>query len=166
MQQHDTRGCAAAPDIVLRGANAAAAAGPHFAPGALAREIGAGGDLLRGHLAPVAFELLGDELSQSGDRALAHLRAGDADHAGVVGLDRDPDIDLGAAAGGALRRRFTKAGRQVETEREPAARGGGADDERATRKLRGLAADDGVHCGLPHVLDVSLAAWSTAARTR
>ena len=36
------------------------------------------------HLRPVAFELLGDELGEAGERALAHLRAGDADHDRVV----------------------------------------------------------------------------------
>ena len=41
-------------------------------------------------LLPVAFELLGDELGEAGERALPHLRARDADHAGVVGLDRRP----------------------------------------------------------------------------
>ena len=103
LEQHDARGSTAAADVVLRGADAAAAAGPHLAPGALAREIGAGRDLLGRHLLPVALELLGDELGEAGDRALAHLRARDADHAGVVGLDGDPYIDFGAVIGGALR---------------------------------------------------------------
>ena len=64
----------------------------------------AGRDLLGRHLLPVALELLGDELGEAGERALAHLGARDADHAGVVGLDRDPDVDLGAGIGGGLRR--------------------------------------------------------------
>ena len=45
---------------------------------------------LDGDLVPVAFELLGHELREAGDRALPHFGAGDADDAGVVGLDRRP----------------------------------------------------------------------------
>ena len=145
LQQHHARRGPAAADIILRGADAAAAAGSHLAPGALAGEVGAGGDLLGGHLAPIAFELLGDELGEAGERALAHLRARDADHAGVVGPDRHPDIDFRAGVAGALRDGFAEAGRQVETEREAAAGRGGADDERAARQLRGVAAGDLFH---------------------
>ena len=47
--------------------------------------IGIGRDLV-----PVALELFGDELGEAGERALPHLGARDADHAGVVGLDRRP----------------------------------------------------------------------------
>ena len=62
-------------------------------------------------------------------RALAHLRAGDADDDGVVGPDHDPGVDLGRAVLGADD--LGAAERNVETEREPAADGGGADDEGA-----------------------------------
>src|ERR1700716_2649346 len=98
LQQHDARGGTATPYIVLRGADAAAAAGSHLPPGALAGEVRPGRDLLGDHLAPVAFEFFGHELSEPGDRSLAHLRAGDADHAGVVRLDGDPYIDLGTGS--------------------------------------------------------------------
>ena len=80
----------------------------------LAGVIGFGRDLL-----PVALELLGDELGEAGERALAHLRARDADHAGVVGLDDDPGVDLGAAAPACARGVATNG--SVEAEREPAA---------------------------------------------
>ncbi len=97
-------------------------------------------------------------------RALTHLRAHDADHAGVVGLDRDPDIDLGGGVG--LCERRAGAERRVEAEREPTAGGGGADDERAARNFRGFTADDRFHGKPPYVLDVSLAAMCTADRMR
>ena len=61
-------------------------------------EVLAGGDQLDGDLLPVALELLGDELREAGVRALSHLRAHDADHARVVGLDDDPRVELGSRA--------------------------------------------------------------------
>src|SRR5580692_5964824 len=39
LHQHDARGSAAPADIILRGADATAAASAHFTPGALGREI-------------------------------------------------------------------------------------------------------------------------------
>ena len=98
LQQHHARRRAAAADIVLRGADAAAAAGAHLAPGALAREVAARRDAFGRHLAPVALQFFRDELGKAGERALPHLRARDADDAGVVGLDRDPDVDFGRGA--------------------------------------------------------------------
>ena len=46
------------------------------------------------HLAPVAFEFLGDQHRQRRRHALAHLRARDADDHGVVRPDHDPGVDL------------------------------------------------------------------------
>ena len=136
LQQHHARGRAAAADVVLRGADAAAAAGAHLAPDALAREVLAGRDRVGRDLLPVALELLGDELREAGERALAHLRARDADHAGVVGLDDDPGVDLGCRRRRALAPRPIRAARTaVEAEREAAAGGGGADDEAAAREV-------------------------------
>src|SRR6185503_7280280 len=143
LEQHHACGRAAATDIVLRGADAATAARAHVAPGALARKIGAGGDLLGRHLLPIALELLGDELGEAGNRALAHLGTRNADHAGVVGLDGDPYVELGAVRGGtALRHCRAEPRWQVEPERESPSGGGGTDDEFAARKLRGFVADD------------------------
>ena len=119
LQQHHARGRAAAPDIILRLADALAAAGRHVAPRALGGEVAAGREALGRDLLPVALELLGDELREAGERALPHLRARDADHAGVVGPHHDPDVDLGAVAG-ALRLRVADE-RQVHAEREAAA---------------------------------------------
>src|SRR5262249_58250006 len=90
------------------GGDTGAAAGRHLAKDALAGEILPGRDLLRLHLVPIALELFGDELDEARDRALSHLRAGDTDHAGVVGFDENPRIDLGAFIG-ALRNGGTEA---------------------------------------------------------
>jgi hypothetical protein len=143
LQQHHARGGATAADIILRDADTAASAGRHLAPDAFAGEVLSRRDLFRLYFVPIALELFGDELDETRNRALSHLRARDADHAGVVGFDEDPGIDLGTAIG-ALR----DAGGQIESEGEPAARGGGADNERAARKLRGFAADHRFH-GMP-----------------
>src|SRR4029079_2891090 len=50
LQQHDTRRRPSASNIVLRGADAAAAAGTHLAPCAFAGEIAARRDALGRHL--------------------------------------------------------------------------------------------------------------------
>src|SRR5207247_7786512 len=112
---------AAPAHIVLRAADAAAAAGRHITPDALAREILTGRDPLHGHFLPAALELLGDQLGEPGLRALPHLRTRDADHAGAVGLDDDPGIDFAAGCGRGLGRCDE---RKLESEREPAACGG------------------------------------------
>src|SRR5262249_58990015 len=113
LQQHHACGGAAAANIVLRGADTAAAAGRHLAPDALAGEVSPRRDLFRLYLVPIALELFGDELGEARDRALSHLRARDADHAGVVGFDENPRIDLGAFVR-ALRHGGTEARRQIE----------------------------------------------------
>ncbi len=141
LQQHHSRCRAALPHIVLRRADAAAAARAHLAPRALPGEALARRRKFGRHLRPVALELLDDELREAGHRALAHLRAGDADHAAVVRLDDDPRVDLGRV--GSQGRGFDAAGgdvdpeRQGQAQREPAARHGGrADDEPAARQAR------------------------------
>src|SRR5262249_12205645 len=100
LQQHDARRGAAATHVVLRTADATAAAGRHVAPDALAGEILVGIDVQGAHLAPVALQLLGDELREAGVGALAHLRARDADHAAAVGPYHHPGVHF--RAGGAL----------------------------------------------------------------
>ena len=67
-------------------------------------------------LVPVAVEFFGDELAEAGERALAHLRAHDADDDGVVGLDHHPGAELGR--GCALRARGLRAERQLESDCE------------------------------------------------
>src|SRR5262249_40357307 len=134
LQQHHARGGAAAANIVLRGADTAAAAGRHLAPDAFAGEVLPGRALFGLYFVPIALEFFSDELDEAGDRAWSHVRACDTDHAGVVGFDDDPDVDLGTAIG-ALRHGGTEARRKIESECESTARGGRADNERAARKL-------------------------------
>src|SRR6266496_1198461 len=111
-----SRGATAA-HIVLRAADAAAAAGRHVAPDALAREILAGRDPLHRYFIPAALELLGHQLGEPGLRALPHLRARDADHAGAVVLDDDPGVHLCPGGSCGLRRSDE---RKLESEREAA----------------------------------------------
>src|ERR1043165_1981492 len=60
---------AAAPDVVLRLANALAAAGAHVAPGALGGEAAGWRHPLGRNLAPVALKLIGNQLCEAGERA-------------------------------------------------------------------------------------------------
>src|SRR6266850_522742 len=119
---------AAACTSMMRAADSAAASGRHVSPHALAGEVLAGKDVLGRDFLPVALELLGDELGEPRERALPHLRARDADHAGAVGFDDDPGIDLGPRCGCGLGRSDE---RKLESEREPAACSCRAHDELA-----------------------------------
>src|SRR5262249_37391024 len=123
-------------------------AGAHLAPGALRRKIAAGRDALGRDLRPVAFELLGDELGEAGERALPHLGACDADDAGVVGLYRDPDADF---AGFALSERLALE-RHAESEREAAACSRSADHEFPSGEVLALAECHLSHGALPQPL--------------
>src|SRR5262249_22404213 len=144
LQQHHARGGATATDIILRDADTAASAGRHLTPNALAGEVLPRRDLFRLYFVPIALAFFGDELDEARDRALSHLRARDADHAGVVGFDENPRIDLSAFVG-ALRHGGTEAPWQIESESESTACGGGGYNERAARKLRSFAADHRFH---------------------
>src|SRR5207237_1274364 len=83
LDQHDARSRTALAHIVLRGADAAAATGAEVAPYAVARDVLSWRRIFGRDLRPIAFELFGDELREAGERALAHLGAGDAHHHGV-----------------------------------------------------------------------------------
>src|SRR6185369_17494284 len=97
-----------------------------------------GRDALGRDLLPVAFELFGDQLSKTGQRALAHFGARDADDAAVVRLDRDPDVHF---RGTALRGRLVDDG-CLEAEREAAAgECGCADHELAARETLAASKD-------------------------
>ena len=133
LDQHHARGGAALADILLAGANAAAAAGREIAPGALACDTLSGGRILGDDLRPVAFELFGHELGEAGEGALTHFRAGDANHGGVVGADHHPDIDLGRAVGGADHGRSAKG--KIEADSEAGAGGSRSDHETAAGEL-------------------------------
>src|SRR5207244_2864362 len=93
--QHVTRCRATLADILVRLADATAAAGRKISPDALARRVLTGGRVFGRDLGPVAFQLLGDELREPGQRALAHFRPRDPDHDRVVWANDDPGIHLG-----------------------------------------------------------------------
>src|SRR5262249_48395329 len=84
-------------------------------------------------LGPVAFQLLGDELGETGHRALPHLGAGNADDDAVIRLDHDPGRHFRRAVRGA---NDSGAERNVHAEREAAAERGSAHDEGTTVDLR------------------------------
>src|SRR5205085_11538787 len=125
LHEHDAGGRAALAHVLVRLADAAAAAGGEVTPGALALNALAGRRVFDFDFRPVALELLGDELREAGDRALYHFGANDADVDAVVGADGDPDADLGRAV---LRARDARAAeRQAKSERETTGDGGGRD---------------------------------------
>src|SRR6267378_2761989 len=126
-----------------------------FPTGALAGDALARSRILDLDLAPVAVELLGDELCEAGDRSLAHLGAHRADQGGVVRADRHPDGDLGRAVGRA-HHGGTEWGK-AQPERKSAADGGAADEEGTAGEFR-----NGCHGRLPHA---ALAAAWIASRT-
>ena len=139
LQQHHARHGTPATHVVFGGPDAAAAAGSHFTPYALASVILPGGGRFGRHVLPVAFEFFGHELRQAGQRALPHFRSRDAQHAGLVRANDYPRIDFGHA------RRVLRCGvclatvdveGQLHSERETAAGGRGTDDEFAPRKIR------------------------------
>ena len=98
------RGGAALAHVLLRLADAAAAAGGEVAPDAVARQVLARRGVLGADLGPVAVQLLGHQLRQPGQRALAHLGARDADdHACRRAAPRTQALTSGGGGGRALR---------------------------------------------------------------
>src|SRR6266436_4378076 len=114
------------------GSLSATSAGGEIAPHAFARDALARRRILGRHLRPVALELFGRHLGKAGERALAHLGARDPDDDGVVRADDDPGVDLGRAV---LRAHDARAERDLQTQSQPRADGGGADDEGAATDL-------------------------------
>ena len=166
LQQHRARGGAALADILVRAADAAAAASRHVAPHAVAREILSRRGILGRDLAPVALELLDDELSESGQRALAHLRARDANDHSIVRLDDDPGIHLGRG-GCLLCDGIGQARWQVKSECETATGGGRADQELAATEADGFRHSAPPYAFLPSTAALLLpAARWIAARMR
>jgi hypothetical protein len=119
--------------VVVRGANAAAAAGAHVAPDAVARQVLARRGIFGLDLLPVALELFRHQLGEARQRALAHLGAGNADDDIVVGLDEDPGADL-VALGAELSQRAAQAG-HVEAQGKPTTGGRAGDQEIAARDV-------------------------------
>ena len=138
LDQHHASRRAALAHVFVRGADATAAAGRHVTPHALARDALARCRIFGRDFRPVALELLGDELGETGERALTHLGAGDADDDGVVRPDHDPSIDFRRAVRGAD---DVWTERDIHAEHEPATEGGGAHDEGATIYLRNVVHD-------------------------
>ncbi len=137
LDQHMTRHRAALAHVILRRAHAQAAARDEIAPDAAARRALAGRRKFSRHLRPVAVEFLGDELGETGQRALAHFGAGDPNDDGFVRPDNDPGVDLRGFRG--ARRKWND-----EAERKAAAERCAADDEVASADGKGVA-----HAGLP-----------------
>src|SRR4051812_16042403 len=143
LQQHQARRRPSTSDIVLRRAYPSAAAGAHFAPGAFAREVARRRDAFGRYFIPVTLQFLCHELCEAGECALSHLRTCDADHASVVRLDRNPDVDFGRRT---LGLRGVAAKRNLQSESETAARDGcGADDEFAAREFWAVCKHQLVH---------------------
>ena len=153
--EHLARGRAALPDVFVRHADAAAAAGREVTPHALASDALAGRRIFGRDFRPVAFELLGDQLGEPGEGALTHLRAGDADDDRVVRADHHPGVDFRRAVRCADDLRPAEG--NVETERKPAAGGSCAHDEGAAIDFRHV-----IHGCLPN--HAFAAAW-IAVRT-
>jgi len=95
LHQHRSRCGAALHHVGHRRAQPAAAARQHVAPGVLMGEIHVRRHQLRPHAAPIGLQLLRHQLCQVRERALAHLRARDPHHDGVVGLDHHPEAEFG-----------------------------------------------------------------------
>ena len=129
LHQHHARRRAALAHVIVRSADAAAAAGAKVTPDALARDVGARRRIFGGDLGPVAFEFLGNHLRQAGERALAHFRAGDTHHHGIVRPDHNPGVDLRRAIRGTY---HTGTKGNIEPEHHAAANGSTADHEGAT----------------------------------
>src|SRR5262249_12289818 len=117
LDQHFTGHRAAFAHIVLRLADAAASGAVVIAPYAVSGDVLTRRGIFGGDLRPVAFELLGDELGEPGERALTHLRAGDANDHRVVRTDHHPGVDLRRAVLRADHLRAAK--RKVEAEHQP-----------------------------------------------
>ena len=77
-----------------RAAHRPGAAGPHRLIDIVVGKVAVGGGVLDFHLREVAFQLLGENHRERGQRALPHLRFGDAQRDGIVGVDDDEGVDL------------------------------------------------------------------------
>src|SRR5512144_3212628 len=137
--EHLARGGAGTPQVVLRRGDGAAGAGRHVAPGPIATAVLVRRGELGLYLAPVAFQFFGDQHRQGSKDALTHLRLGDTNDHAVIGLDHDPDRDFRTRLGCAYR---PWSERDIETECERAANGGGAGEKGAAAEVRNAAHGD------------------------
>jgi len=121
LNQHLAGGGASLAQVILRGANADAAAGIETAPDALAGDTLTGRRIFGRHLRPIAFEFFRHQLRETGQRALPHFRTSDTNDHGVVWPDHHPGIDFRRTVRRADHGRAAK--RKVKTDRKPAANG-------------------------------------------
>ena len=135
LQQHDAGSGTTLSHIVLRTADATAAAGRHIAPDALAGQVLCRGHSLGDHLRPVALQFFGHQLRQTGVGSLPHLGPCHPHHAGVVWAHHHPGIDLLSASAGRSRT-LGRCG-QMKAQRQPASRCTSAHHEMAARQTFG-----------------------------
>ena len=98
--QHHARTGSALADIEMGITDAATAAGGIIAPDPAACRILPRCGLFGGDFGPVAFQLFGHQLRQSGQGALPHFLPCDANDHAVIRFDHHPGIDLGGWCGG------------------------------------------------------------------
>ena len=160
LHQHHARRRTALADIIMAVANAAAATGGHISPGAIARQVLARCWIFGGHLGPIAFQFLSDQLREACQRALPHFRPRDADHDRVIRPHHDPDIDLRHASTALRGSRFHQ--------RRMKAKGEGAKGGRHRRQQATAGRMcDGIHDAVPpQPLVLMPAARWMPARTR
>ena len=98
-QHHPRRGTALA-HVLVRFADPATAAGRETAPHPFTSETFARGWIFGDDLRPVTFEFFGNQLRQTGQRALPHLGANHPNHHGVIRTNDDPGANFGCRFGG------------------------------------------------------------------
>ena len=94
LDKHDTRSRAPFADIILRIADATRSGGLIIAPDAIAFQVFTGCWIIGRDLFPIALQLFGDELGQSGQGALPHLNTGHTYHNRIIRFDDDPGIEF------------------------------------------------------------------------
>src|SRR5262249_40125267 len=98
------------------------------APDALASDVLTRRWEFGSHLRPVAFQLLSDQLGETGHRPLPHLGACNSDDNGLVRADHDPGVDL---RGAVLCAHHLRTEWNLETEREASTKRCGTHNEGA-----------------------------------
>ncbi len=93
--QHHTGSGAALTQILMGATNRRRAGSELTPPDIVALAVPARLDQFEVHLVPVAFQILGHQLRQAGQRALAHFLTGDADQHRLIGLNHHPGVHLG-----------------------------------------------------------------------
>ena len=92
LEEHDARRCAAFAHVLMRHANAATAAGGEITPNTLTRKALPRRWVFSHDLGPVAFQLFGHHLCETGQRPLTHFGARNPHDHFVVWLNHHPSI--------------------------------------------------------------------------